>query len=144
EGRSHQHLTKQTEYCFGENRGNVYQLAHSLIDEGADIVLGHGPHVTRAVEIYKNKFIAYSMGNFATYSNVSIAGESGLAPIFRVKMNKKTGDCYYAETVPTYQVKGKGPLIDPQKRVIKVIQNLTATDFKDNLPTISDDGTITK
>nr|MCR5455780.1 CapA family protein [Bacteroidales bacterium] len=47
EGRSHQHLTKQTEYCFGENRGNVYQLAHSLIDEGADIVLGHGPHVTR-------------------------------------------------------------------------------------------------
>jgi len=41
-------------------------------------------------------------------------------------------------------VKGKGPLIDPQKRVINVIQNLTKADFKDNLPTISDDGKITK
>jgi hypothetical protein len=83
------------------------------------------------------------MGNFATYSNVSINGESGLAPIFRVKMDK-TGNFVSAETIATYQVKGKGPLIDPQKRVIKVIQNLTKADFKDNLPTISDDGAITK
>lgn len=144
EGRSYQHVPRTEEHCFGENRGNVYRFAHSLIDEGADIVLGHGPHVTRAVEIYKNKFIAYSMGNFATYSNVSITAESGLAPIFRVKMDGTTGDFVSAEIVPTYQVKGKGPLIDPQKRVIKVIKNLTAADFKDNLPNISDEGKITK
>ncbi len=143
EGRSYQHVPKKQETCFGENRGNVYLFAHTMIDNGADIVLGHGPHVTRAVEIYKNRFIAYSMGNFATYSNVSITGESGLAPIFRVKMDSN-GNFYYAETIPTYQVKGKGPLIDPQKRVIKVIQNLTNADFKENLPNISDDGKITK
>ncbi len=143
EGRAYQHVPRTQEHCFGENRGNVYLFAHTMIDNGADIVLGHGPHVTRAVEIYKNKFVAYSMGNFATYSNVSLAGESGIAPIFRVKMDGKTGDFISAETVPTYQIKGKGPLIDPQKRVIKVIQSLTAADFKDNLPKISDDGTIT-
>ncbi|MBP5682831.1 MAG: CapA family protein [Bacteroidales bacterium] len=144
EGRSYQHVPRTMEHCFGENRGNVYQFAHTLIDEGADIVLGHGPHVTRCVEIYKDRFIAYSMGNFATYSNVSITGESGLAPIFRVKMNGKTGNFISAEIVPTYQIKGKGPLVDPQKRVIKVIQNLTKADMKDNLPTISDEGKITK
>ena len=143
EGRSYQHVPKKQETCFGENRGNVYLFAHTMIDNGADIVLGHGPHVTRAVEVYKNRFIAYSMGNFATYSNVSIAGESGLAPIFRVKMNGKTGDFISAETIPTYQIKGKGPLIDSQKRVIKVIKSLTAADFKENLPNITDDGIIT-
>ena len=42
----------------------MYEFAHTAIDNGADIVLGHGPHVTRAVEVYKGKFIAYSMGNF--------------------------------------------------------------------------------
>ena len=144
EGRSYQHLPRTTEYCFGEKRGNVYQFAHTMIDNGADIVLGHGPHVTRAVEIYKNRFIAYSMGNFATYSNVSITAESGLAPIFRVKMDSKTGDFISAETIATYQTKpNHGPQIDPQKRVIKVIQNLTADDMKDNLPNITDDGIIT-
>ncbi|MBR4326835.1 MAG: CapA family protein [Bacteroidales bacterium] len=143
EGRGYQHVPRTVEHCFGETRGNVYLFAHTMIDNGADIVLGHGPHVTRCVEVYKNRFIAYSMGNFATYSNVSITGESGLAPIFRVKMDK-TGKFVSAETIATYQVKGQGPLIDPQKRVIKVIQNLTAADMKDNLPDISDDGQITE
>lgn len=144
EGRSYQHVPRTTEYCFGEKRGDVYLFAHTMIDNGADIVLGHGPHVTRAVEIYKNKFIAYSMGNFATYSNVSITAESGLAPIFRVNMDSKTGDFISAETIATYQTKpNKGPQIDPQKRVIKVIQDLTAEDMKDNLPNITDDGIIT-
>lgn len=32
-----------------------------MVDAGADIVLGHGPHVTRAVEVYKDKLIAYSL-----------------------------------------------------------------------------------
>ena len=35
-----------------------------MIDAGADVIIGHGPHVTRAIDIYKNKFIAYSLGNF--------------------------------------------------------------------------------
>lgn len=145
EGRGYQHVPRTTEHCFGETRGNVYLFAHTMIENGADIVLGHGPHVTRAVEVYKNKFIAYSMGNFATYSNVSITGESGLAPIFRVKMDKQTGNFISAEIIPTYQTKpNKGPLIDSEKRVIKVIKSLTAADFKDNLPDITDDGIITK
>jgi poly-gamma-glutamate synthesis protein (capsule biosynthesis protein) len=46
------------------------KLAHQVIDVGADLVLGHHPHVIQGVEIYKGKVIAYSLGNFifASYS----------------------------------------------------------------------------
>lgn len=145
EGSKYQHVPRKFENFLGQNRGNVYEFAHAVIDAGADIVLGHGPHVTRAVEIYKGKFIAYSMGNFATYSNVNISGVNGLAPIFRVKIDKLTHDFISAQIISTYQIKppNKGPHIDPDNRVLKVIQKLTKEDIYDNLPVISDDGLIT-
>jgi hypothetical protein len=39
-------------------------FAHAVIDDGADVFVGHGPHVLRGIEIYKGKPIFYSMGNF--------------------------------------------------------------------------------
>ena len=39
-------------------------LAYRLIDQGADVVLGHHPHVIQEIEIYKGKLIVYSLGNF--------------------------------------------------------------------------------
>ena len=44
--------------------GFLVDFAKKCIDEGADIFIGHGPHVTRGVEIYKGKPIFYSLGNF--------------------------------------------------------------------------------
>ena len=38
--------------------------AHTFIDAGADIVIGHHPHVVQPMEIYKDKYIFYSLGNF--------------------------------------------------------------------------------
>ncbi|MHB1205442.1 MAG: CapA family protein, partial [Rhodospirillaceae bacterium] len=40
-------------------------ITRAAIDAGADIVLGHGPHVVNGIEFYKGKPIIYSMGNFA-------------------------------------------------------------------------------
>ena len=39
-------------------------IAHSLIDAGADVIIGHHPHVVEGIEVYKNKPIFYSLGNF--------------------------------------------------------------------------------
>ena len=143
EGPKYRHLTREDDYYIEQNRGNAYQFAHDAIDNGADIVLGHGPHVTRAIEIYKGKFIAYSMGNFFTYSNINISDEMGHAPIFRIKVNAKTGNFISGEIISTYQTKpNKGPHIDTQKRVLKVIQELTASDIYDNAPKISSEGII--
>ena len=38
--------------------------AHTLIDAGADAIIGHHPHVVQPIEIYKGKYIFYSLGNF--------------------------------------------------------------------------------
>ena len=144
EGRGYQRVTRQTETYLGENRGNVYEFARKMVDAGGDILLGHGPHVTRAVEVYKNRFIAYSMGNFSTFSRVNVEGVNGLAPIFRI-FTTRNGSFIKAHITPTWQPVGdRTPRYDTDKRIISVIQNLTRTDFPEVDIQISDDGWITK
>lgn len=78
EGAQAEHLTKKPETAFGENRGDPVAFSRAMIDAGAVVVLGHGPHVSRAIEVYKKKLILYSLGNFATWSGISISGVTGL------------------------------------------------------------------
>ena len=128
EGASHTHVPRQNEYFFGENRGNVYKFAHAVIDAGADIVLGHGPHVTRAVEVYKQKFIAYSMGNFNTYGTFNLSGPNGMAPLLDIKLDRK-GNFLYAKIISTKQSKANGLELDPNYKVFEEMKRLTKTDF---------------
>jgi len=143
EGPDHQHVTRQNEIFMGYNRGNVYEFAHKMIDAGADIIFGHGPHVTRGIEVYNHRFVAYSMGNFCTYSRISIAGVCGLAPMMKVSVDKK-GEFLKAQIISTYQLRFQPPLIDPDKRVLKVIQNLNKADFPEVKINISDEGVVTE
>jgi len=143
EGSAHQHVTKKSETFYGESRGNVYEFAHAVIDAGADVVFGHGPHVTRAVEVYKDRFIAYSLGNFATYGLFGLKGPTQLAPLMKVFVDK-TGKFAHAEVTPIIQL-GKGiPTVDPQKRVISLLRDLTQTDFPDAKLKIDDNGHISQ
>lgn len=142
EGSKYQRVERKTEYFYGENRGNVYQFAHELIDSGADVIFGHGPHVTRAVEVYKNKFIAYSLGNFCTYARFNLRGDNGLAPIVNVFTNS-SGGFLYAQVTPVIQYAPGGPRIDRKARVIERLQYLTSKDFPEVKIKIDDSGLIT-
>jgi poly-gamma-glutamate synthesis protein (capsule biosynthesis protein) len=55
-----------------------YQVAlgHQAIDWGADLVLGHHPHVLQELEVYKGRLIAYSLGNFVFGSESNRTNES--------------------------------------------------------------------
>jgi hypothetical protein len=141
EGAQYQHVPRVNEIFHGENRGNVYDFAHQLIDAGADIIFGHGPHVTRAIEVYKDRFISYSLGNFCTYGGINVAGVSGLAPIIKVFTNPD-GAFYKAQITSTYQTFRAPVKIDPEKRVLKRIQELTKQDFPENTYTIDNEGWI--
>ena len=66
-------------------------LAHSAIDNGADIIIGHHPHVIQPVEIYKKKIIAYSLGNFIFGGNSSGPREGML---IKVKINSDSNLSY--------------------------------------------------
>jgi hypothetical protein len=76
EGSAKTHTPTGVEVAFGENRGGTRQLAHTLVDSGADLVLGSGPHVVRGVERYRGHLIAYSLGNFAGWHNFASSAVS--------------------------------------------------------------------
>ncbi len=65
EGTDHQHVPYGTEYYLGENRGDERRFSHALVDAGASLVLASGPHVLRGIQLFHDKLIAYSLGNFA-------------------------------------------------------------------------------
>lgn len=143
EGSKHQHVPRRSETYYGENRGNVHAFAHAVIDAGADLVLGHGPHVTRAMELYKDRLICYSLGNFCTYGRFNVRGVNGVAPIVEVQVDK-SGKFMGGQVIPIYQMKTHGPKYDPQKRAITLLQDLTKADFPETSLAIGDDGVLGK
>lgn len=143
EGVNNQHVPKRTETFYGENRGDVHAFSHAVIDAGADIVFGHGPHVTRALELYKDRFIIYSLGNFCTYGRFSLSGAAGIAPIISLEIDE-TGAFLEGQITPIYQAKTHGPKIDPQKRALTKLIELTTADFPDTPLQIEKDGKVVK
>lgn len=130
EGQQAMHTKNQTEYFLSENRGNVVKFAKAAIDAGADLVFGHGPHVLRAIELYKNKLIAYSLGNFLTYGNFNLEEERKYAGILEVYL-KKDGGFIKANFIPTLQLYPGVPVYDENKTSIKLINRLGSIDFPD-------------
>ncbi|GGX24039.1 CapA family protein [Aquimarina muelleri] len=143
EGLKHTHVPRKTERFYGEDRGDVYRFAHTMIDAGADIVLGHGPHVSRAFEIYKDKFIAYSLGNFCTYSRFSLGGIKGYAPIAEIEIdtdgNFKKGKLHSAKQIDEIY-----PFMDDKKGALKAIKALTEKDFPESKLIFEEDGSFTQ
>ncbi|MBX7045703.1 MAG: CapA family protein [Ignavibacteria bacterium] len=141
EGTGAQRVRNETEYYLGEKRGNVVEFAHGVIEAGADLVLGSGPHVARAMELYEGKLIAYSLGNFCTYGKFGLAGALGMAPILKVYLDEK-GNFVKGEITSIIQ-KGKGiPEIDETNKSVQLIAKLTGMDFPDSELRISDNGEL--
>ncbi len=57
------------EYTYKPNKAQI-ELSRMAIDEGADLVLGHHPHVLHPIEKYKDAYIVYSLGNFCFGGNL--------------------------------------------------------------------------
>lgn len=144
EGFSAQHTPRETEMFYGEDRGNLPAFSHAAIDAGADLIIGHGPHVLRGIELYKNKFICYSLGNFLTYGNVSLKGVKGVGAIMDLQIDNKTGNFMSGKIIPTKQLAPGIPYYDNASEAISVISNLTKEDFPESGLIINEDGTITK
>jgi hypothetical protein len=141
EGADFQRVPKSHEIFYGEDRGDVYGFAHRMIDNGADIVFGHGPHVTRAIEVYKERFISYSLGNFCTYGRFNILGPNGYAPVIKLKVDRR-GKFLTGRIIPVYQGLDGLVRIDSLCRAIIKIKELVSLDFGDSEADISDDGKI--
>ena len=141
EGADVTHVPFADEEYYGEPRGDVVWFARGVVDAGADLVIGHGPHVVRGMERYKDRLIAYSLGNFATYYGISVAGIKGVAPILTTILDGN-GAFVEGHIVSTIQLRPDGPSIDPKQRALNLMRGLSIEDFGEPGLTFLPDGRI--
>lgn len=139
EGANVTKLPFAMERFHGEQRGDVVAFARMAVEAGADLVIGHGPHVPRAMELYQGRLIAYSLGNFATHWGINVRGVNGLAPIL-VATIQEDGAFVEGHIHSNRQQRPLGPLPDPQHQAARLIRDLTLADFPDGLLVINDEG----
>ena len=142
EGREMTRVPREMEVFYGEDRGDVYGFAHAVIDAGADVVLGHGPHVPRAVEVYRGRFIAYSLGNFWTYGRFNLSDLAGVAPVVDLEL-ARDGRLLKARIHSARQLGWGVPRIDDSGAAARAIAELTAMDFPESTLEFWPDGRIT-
>jgi poly-gamma-glutamate capsule biosynthesis protein CapA/YwtB (metallophosphatase superfamily) len=132
EGGGAQRVPRAVERAYGENRGNVYAFSHTLVDAGADLILGHGPHVLRGMEIYRGRLIAYSLGNFASWHGFNLTDALGLSAVLNVTL-APNGVVTEASIDPVYLEEPGIPTPDPQRRAIEIVRRLSRLDFGNSL-----------
>ncbi len=141
EGRDVTHVPFADEEYYGEPRGDVVRFARMAVDAGADLVIGHGPHVVRAMERYSDRLVAYSLGNFATYYGISVAGIKGVAPILLATLDGN-GRFVEGRIVSTRQIRPAGPSLDPAAQALALIRSLSYEDFGEPGLSFEPDGRV--
>ncbi|MFI7543026.1 CapA family protein [Actinoplanes sp. NPDC049599] len=143
EGSGMGHVKPGNELFFGENRGDPIKFSKAVIDAGADVVVGHGPHVLRGMQFYKGKLIAYSLGNFAgggkTLSSDGVLKYGG---VLHVSLNRD-GSYAGGKFLSTYlDGTGKPTRDSAKERGLDRVRELSEDDFGDAAATIGEDGSI--
>ncbi len=141
EGPMNQHVPRGPENYLGEARGDLRKFTHAVVDAGADLVIGHGPHVVRGMEVYRNRLIAYSLGNFATYGKFQLVGATSLSLVLEARI-APDGTFLNGKIHPALQIKPGGPRLDSNRTVIPVIRQLSLDDFGASAVRVGNDGTI--
>lgn len=141
EGITHTHVRRGTEVYLGEDRGNVVAFAHAVVEAGADLVVGHGPHVLRGMEWYRGRLIAYSLGNFAGYRVFALGGPRSTSGILRVTLR---GDGTYESgvLVPTRLAGAGTPALDPAESAHDIVRQLSRADFGARRVTVAPSGAL--
>lgn len=128
EGVSAAHVPGQVEHFFGENRGDVRAFARAVVDAGADLVLGHGPHLLRGMELYRGRLVAYSLGNFSTWETFNLSGPLGISVVLDVTL-ASNGVLDSAKLHPVRIIKPGRPTPDPTHEAIRLVRELSLSDF---------------
>jgi len=100
------------------NSKSQQDLAHQIIESGADLIIGHHPHVVQNIELYKNKLIFYSLGNFIFDQYFSKNVQQGLAVGLELYSNK-----YICNLFPLTS-KLSQPALMPEEEKIKFLSDL--------------------
>lgn len=141
EGKTAQRVPNETEMFLTEERGNLPLFARTVVDAGADLVMGHGPHVLRGMEVYKDRLIAYSLGNFAIYGWFKLSGATANTLVLEVDIDQDGK--FVGGKIHPFKLKSWGFLTaDKTNAATYTIRRLSQLDFPKTAPEISDAGII--
>jgi hypothetical protein len=128
EGAGAQHVRPGMETYLGEERGDPIAFSHAAVRAGADLVLGSGPHVLRAMQWYHGRLIAYSLGNFAGYYTLGLGGVTADSAILHVRL--RADGSFAGGSVTAIRLVGAGlPEPDPAGAGIQLINSLSRDDL---------------
>ncbi|MCU0307106.1 MAG: CapA family protein [Thermoleophilia bacterium] len=139
EGDDQQNTRPGTEEYLGENRGDVMAFSKAVIDSGADLVIGHGPHVLRGMQFHRGRLIAYSMGNFGGYEVFALGGPRSTSGVLQVEL-RPDGTWVRGRVAPTRLVEPGVPARGGDAPA--VLASLSREDFGAQAARIAADGTI--
>ncbi|HEU0015183.1 MAG TPA: CapA family protein [Longimicrobium sp.] len=128
EGRGATRTPNRSEIFYDEDRGNVVAFARAAAAAGADLVVGHGPHVMRAAEWHSGALIFYSLGNLATYGPFSL-GEPLNRGAIACAVLDRDGRVVSAELRPTRQAAPGRVRPDASLRAAVLVDSLGVLDF---------------
>jgi poly-gamma-glutamate capsule biosynthesis protein CapA/YwtB (metallophosphatase superfamily) len=141
EGTAYAHVRPGSESYLGERRGDPVAFARAVVDAGADLVLGHGPHLLRAAEWYRGRLIAYSLGNFSSYRNFDLSGPLGSSVVLRARL-RADGSWVGGRLVPV-RLEGTGsPTHDADSTALALVRDLSRSDVGRRAPRIAPDGSL--
>ena len=141
EGSDYTHVRPATEMFLGENRGNSVRFTHAVVDAGADLVVGSGPHVLRGMEWYRGRLIAYSLGNFVGYHTLATSGVTGVTGILQVTLGRDAA--WVGGDLVPITIAGDGiPRPDPVEAAHGVVRQLSRQDFGRRAISVSPTGVL--
>jgi hypothetical protein len=138
EGADALHTPYGPQSYLGEDRGDARRFARAVIDAGAAIVLGSGPHVVRGVQRYRGHLIAYSLGNFVGYHTLGGGGVLSDSGILRVRLDTR-GRLLGAHWISIRLVDGL-PRPDAGNAAARLVGRLSGEDFPSSHYRIPPDG----
>lgn len=142
EGAQARHVPGKTEVAWGEARGDVKALGRAAIDAGADLVVGHGPHVVRAMEVYHGRLVAYSLGNFMGYKQFGTGGGYGGNTVL-LEVELAANGVLKAAKLHSIALSGESiPEPDPDGTALGYVRELSAADFPETGVAVAEDGTL--
>lgn len=141
EGKDALHVRRGKEYAGREYRGRIVDFAHHAIDQGADLVIAFGAHHPRAMEVYRGRLIAYSLGNFLTIGPFDLRAPNYLSAVLQVSLDRH-GELRDAQVVPLILRYPGVPSFDPKGRSIDLLRRLSKTDFPESPLDFLPDGTL--
>jgi hypothetical protein len=140
EGARYRNVPRGMETYLGEPRGETRRLAQSMIDAGADMFVGHGPHVMRGMEFRNGRLIAYSLGNFLGYKTFNTSGYSGMSGVLTARL-APDGRFESGRIIPA-RLDGTG-IPSPGGSTARDVAQLSRADFGRNAARVAANGRIT-